>query len=264
VKTLLVGDCSQANTFHLLDPDAPSEAEFEHAVVRALVCAFPQYECVVFRGTFKHPDWGGRRPDLALVARDLSHWFIVEVELTSHSLDHHVLPQVRTFIYGEPQADCVSALAERLGLDRGRAETIVRFVPRSVVVVTNRRDDVWEQSLRTLTAQILVVSLLLTEGGVPAVEIDGQLRAVQESLGFGTYSAVDRSLRFHPLVRIPRGDVQLVDEGGAAATWRVSEASGALWATKVVGVPDFPDSAVVQVVRTWDSRLLVRARSLGR
>lgn len=264
MKTLLVGNCSTDTTFRLMDPDAPSEAEFEHAAVKALACAYPAYQCVLFGGTFVHPDSGARKPDLALVARDLSHWFVIEVELTSHSFDHHVLPQVRAFVFGEPQPDCMSVMADRLDIDRGRAETLVRHVPRSVAVVANRKDDAWTQALRALPAQLLVLSLFRTEGGAPAVEIDGELRAVQESLGFGTYSAVDRSLRFHQLIRLPRGDVQLVDEGGAAATWKVVEANGAVWATKVVGTPDFADGAFAQVVKTWDSRLLLRTRSLGR
>ena len=66
-----------------------------------------------------HPEYEGSRedkegikkPDLALVANDLSHWFVVEVELLSHSLDGHVLPQMRCLKYGEPQLGCVEIIS---------------------------------------------------------------------------------------------------------------------------------------------------------
>lgn len=264
MKTLLVGECSADGTYRLSDPDALSETEFEHTVVRALACAYPDYSCVLFGGTFEHEDSGARRPDLALVARDFSHWFIMEIELTSHSLENHVLPQIRAFVYGEPQQDCSSVLADRLSISKSRAETLVRLVPRSVAVVANRRDEMWFQALRGLNAQMVVVSVFKTGGGGGAVEIDGELRAVQRSLGFGIYSAVDRSVRFPASVRLPRGELEFVDERGTAATWLVSEGSGLLWATKRIGVPDLPDGAYAQVVGTFDGRILLRARGLGR
>ncbi len=264
MKTLLVGDCSADTTFRLVDPDAPSEAEFESYAVKALVCAYPDYKCVPFAGTFAHPDSGARKPDLALVARNLSHWFVIEVELTSHSLVHHVLPQIRAFTYGEPQSDCASVMAKRLGIDRGQAETLVFHVPRSVAVIANRRDSEWIHALQAFSTQFLALSLFKTASGTLAVEIDGELRAVKESLGFGVYKAVDRSLRFPPSIRLPRGDVQFVDDNGAAATWRVVETNTAVWATKVLGTPHIADGAYAQIVKTQDGRLLLRARSFER
>lgn len=258
MKTLLVGACSPETTFTLVDPDAPSEAEFEHTVVRALACAYPQYRCVVFGGSFYHEDAGLRRPDLALVARDLSHWFVIEVELTSHSLEHHVLPQIRAFAYGTPRSDCAGSLARGLEISTSQAETLVSLVPRTVAVVANRRDDEWLHSLRGLNAQLLVVSVFRTEQGTTATQVDGDLRVVSESLGFGVYSATDRSFRFTSGIRLPLGEVQLVGDDGAATTWRVAEASGHVWVTKAAGRPDIEHGAFGQVVKTFDGRLLLK------
>jgi hypothetical protein len=215
---------------------------------------------VLFGGTFILQAPGpGRRPDLALVANDLSHWFVVEVELTSHSLEGHVLPQIRSFVYGEPQPDCAAALAARLEIPRENAETLVHLVPRTVAIVANKRDEAWVQAIRTFNAQILVVSVFdddTTEAA--AIEIDGDLQAVSESLGFGIYSAIDRSCRFRASVRLPRGDIQFVDEAGTVSTWTVVDGQGILWVTKGVGTPDIPDGAYVQVLKTHDGRLLLR------
>jgi hypothetical protein len=122
MKLLLVGNEAPVESFRLCDPDSVSEAEFEHFVVGTMTRAYPKYSCFLFGGTFVHPDWGAKRPDLALVARDLSHWFVVEVEIGSHSLERHVLPQVRAFAYGEPQPDCVSSIMNGSGIGRRQAE----------------------------------------------------------------------------------------------------------------------------------------------
>ena len=105
------------NLFEIWDADAARETEFELIVAKALMCIYPAYHCFPFGGTFKLED-NISRPDIALVAKDMSHWFVIEVELVSHSLDGHVLPQIRTFRYGEPQPDCISVLSRELSMDR--------------------------------------------------------------------------------------------------------------------------------------------------
>lgn len=83
---------NQDSIFHLVDPTAFLEIDFEAEVVKALNCLFPEYWCGVFAGTFIFE--GERRSaDLALIHKSLSHWFVVEVELAGHSLDQHVLPK---------------------------------------------------------------------------------------------------------------------------------------------------------------------------
>lgn len=93
MRKMMVAPCQPDMIFTLSDPDAPSESEFEPITIRAFGCLYPQYQCVVFGGRFLYED-ENRKPDLAMIARNNSHWFIVEVELLSHSLESHVLPQV--------------------------------------------------------------------------------------------------------------------------------------------------------------------------
>ena len=109
MRTFVVGDCLDKNKFQLWDPDASRETEFEMLVARALSCVYPSHVCVMFSGGFQYDD-RVYRPDMALIAKDFSHWFIIEVELVTHSFYNHVLPQVRAFQYGEAQSDCINSL----------------------------------------------------------------------------------------------------------------------------------------------------------
>lgn len=109
MRKLLTGECHPDNIFQLVDPTTYVEGDFEAEVVKALSCLMPEYRCGVFAGAFVLE--GERRvADLALVHKSLSHWFVVEVELAGHSLEHHVLPQVRCFRYGDPEHSCVTSL----------------------------------------------------------------------------------------------------------------------------------------------------------
>lgn len=260
MRRIVVGDCHQERLLKLLDPDAPSEAEFENKVAKTLACVFPEYWCIVFSGGFRL-DTQVYRPDLALVARNYSHWFVVEVELVSHSFDRHVLPQVRAFQYGVPLSDAAAQLAKELSISRSHAATLISHVPRNVAVVANQRRASWETSLRAHTIQLLTVSAFRSPSGTEALELDGDLEAPLESLGFGTYLATDRSLRFPSTVRLPTGAVQIHDPSGAPSLWTVVRDADAAWITKDVGLPSIPHGALVQLLRTIDGKITIRRPS---
>lgn len=257
MRTLLVGECAPERLFSLNDPDAPTEVEFEYAVAKALACIYSRYFCIVFSGTFIH-EGRGFRPDLALIARDFSHWFIIEVELTTHSFKDHVLPQVRAFRYGDPQKDCIDILTRELKIDSKHIVTFLTNIPSTVAVIANKRDPHWESSLAAHDIQFLAVSVFQSPAGALAVEVDGSLHARRESLGFGTYSATDRSLRFTKNIRLPSGRVQFDDPSGGLSWWTVAQSGDATWATKELGTPDIPHNALVQIIRTFDGRLLLQ------
>ncbi len=257
MKTLMIGGCAPDTVYRLDDPDAPYEIEFEAATVKALSCLYPAYQCVVFTGGFEHE---GRvsRPDLALVARNFSHWFVIEVELVSHSLTGHVLPQVTAFRYGDPCSDCARILQRELQIDSGRAKTLVSHVPRSVVVVANKRDPIWETALSALNVQLGVVSIYRTAGGAEAVEFDGSLEVLEQNLGFGLYLAVDRSLRLPTQVDLPDGAIQIFDPAGSIGTWNVSRDERFAWITKERGTPSIQDGALVQIRRLYNGTISLK------
>jgi hypothetical protein len=261
MTTILVGECAKNNLFEIWDADATRETEFEFIVAKALMCIYPTYHCFPFGGTFKLED-NISRPDIALVAKDMSHWFVIEVELISHSLDGHVLPQIRTFRYGEPQPDCISVLSRELSMDRSQIKTFLLTVPRTVAVIANKRHRDWEIALRSLEVQLLTVSAFNSPAGVQAVEVDGRLIAQQEHLGFGIYVATDRSLRFHQGVQLPDGEIMVDDFSDAGSIWTVTRDTSFAWVTKNQGTPDLVNGSYVQMIRVFGGRFSIK-RSPG-
>lgn len=261
MTTILVGDCQSQNLFEMWDADGAAETEFELIVAKALICIYPNYNCFPFGGTFRLED-NVARPDIALVAKDMSHWFVVEVELVSHSLHGHVLPQIRTFRYGQPQPDCISVLSKALSMDREQIRTFLLSVPRSVAVIANKWNCDWESALRSLDTQLLAVSVFNSPGGVQAVEIDGRLVARQEHIGFGEYVATDRALRVHSGLRLPNGEIMIDDLVGSGSVWTVRRDGDSAWIVKNRGTPDLGNGTWVQILRTFGGRFAIR-RSPG-
>jgi hypothetical protein len=257
MRTILFPDSVTEQLYEMSDPDALSESELEYKTVRVLSRVFPEFHCVLFAGGFQYDD-KVYRPDLALVARNFSHWFVIEVELVSHSFDAHVLPQARAFRYGAPQPDCVNVLARELEISVEQARTLIEHVPRSIAVIANKPERNWEIALRSHDIQFLTVSIFKSPGGIEAIEIGGTLQVLQESLGFGTYSATDRSIRFPRSLRLPSGPIQINDPRGAASLWSVVKSDGFTWVTKELGVPDIPNGSFVQLIRAVGGRLYIR------
>jgi hypothetical protein len=257
----LVVECINENRFELWDPDALTETEFELTVARSLSCIYPAHVCVMFSGGFRYDD-RIYHPDMALIAKDFSHWFIVEVELVTHSFQNHILPQVRSFQYGEPQSDCVSSLVKSNVLNAQQAETLISFVPRNVAVITNKWNADWYLGLSALQIQLLSISVFRSNEGREAVEVNRRLETFMTHLGFGKYVAVDRSLIFPKDLSIPDGEIQINDPAGSIGTWMIRRDSKFAWIEKTSGTPDFPDDCYIQLIRTIDGGFSFRRPNL--
>lgn len=260
MSMLIVGKCRPTHRFRLLDATGMLEAEFENDVAQALMCYAPDFACAPFHGTFRF-EHESYRSDLALLARDASHWFVVEVELTSHSLNGHVVPQVRALRYGEPQPDCVKSLAAGAGISSEQASRLVHEVPRSVIVVANKRSVEWEYALRAVDVGLLAVSVYSSPEGERAYEVNGTLEVPIACLGFGTYSATDRGIIFPRSIGLAPGMVQIEDVETGHGLWQVVHEGVRTWVLRTDAEPAIQDGGLVQLQRTLKGRvLLVRAR----
>ena len=123
------------------------EPDFQEVVIRVLKHLQP--DCIIFpfHPNVHHDDavW---IPDLAVVDKGFGYWFVVEVEIATHHLEKHVLPQVTAFCEGRYAENTVDILSTTLAVTRQRAETFLATIPREVVVISNRRDEKVESKAR--------------------------------------------------------------------------------------------------------------------
>lgn len=258
MKMLLTGECSKNNIFSIVDPTSFAEEDFEAEVVKALTCFYPNYWCGIFAGTFVL-EGDRRKADLALVHKDLSHWFVLEVELAGHSLKQHVLPQARCFRYGEPDDTCITSLMRAFpSISRNDAEAILLYIPRYVAVISNLQSLEWTMALEGLDVQHLVVSVYQNHENKTVHELEGRLAARTDSLGFARYSAIDNCMRIKCDCGLPTGSVQIIDQFGNPGSWTVREEKGTLWINKDSGPTLLEHESYVQIIRTYEGRIFIR------
>ena len=258
MRTFISGACTADKIYSLVDPSGFSEDHFEQHVMAALTCVYPEYHCVPFRGGFAF-DENSFEADLALVHKSFSHWFVIEVELLSHSLQHHVLPQVRAFRFGRPLESCVTYLCRHIpNVDASRAYSLLRYVPKNVAVIANRQDAEWAATLRGCDVQFLSVSIFERADGTIAHETEGSLYVPHQSLGFFSYYSPARSFRMPLGAEFDEGDIQIEDPFGVVGLWTVRYAKDAVWVTKQVGDPGIPNKSLLQVLRTHTGRITMR------
>jgi len=258
MRKILTGDCRTENIFTMMDPTQFSEIEFEVEVHKALSCLMPNYWCGVFAGSFVHEN-ERRMSDLAMIHRELSHWFVVEVEIAGHALDGHVLPQVRCLRFGEPDQTCIMSLHNAFPqITVKEAKLILDHVPRSVIVIANVHDPVWITALRGLDTELLTVSIYESTHTKRAYELEGKVSVRRESLGFAQFSAFHNSIKVAKSSKLPIGFVQIEDQFANIGDWTVTEAKDALWLTKNKGPVLLPHDGYVQLIRTFDGRICLR------
>src|SRR5436189_3652238 len=104
--------------FEELSPGSLYEDDFERLVTENANVLYPQFVAAPFKTTVE-TEYGAAKPDFALVSAAYDEWWVVEVELSHHPFEGHVLPQVRRLsegAYGLAHAKYLCAQNTALGV----------------------------------------------------------------------------------------------------------------------------------------------------
>lgn len=151
-----------------------SEEHFVQQVLSLAPLAYPGWKLVPFDPIV---DCEGviRKPDLALVADDLSTWYVVEAELSSHPLLEHVVPQVRDLSRGNyATTDCFNRLSAALpSFARSQLEFMLRNIePKMLVIAFGSAPD-WRPTLRGIPADLHEMRIFRSSKDEHLVLMDG-------------------------------------------------------------------------------------------
>ena len=101
------------NPLRFFEPRTPtSEHQFEQQVLRVASHIMPNYSFAEWKPIIR--DWHGHaaKPDIAMISSDLEEWYVVEVELSSHSIAGHIAPQFETLRNGVYDISLVPSLSD--------------------------------------------------------------------------------------------------------------------------------------------------------
>lgn len=105
-----------------------SEQQFEEQVLRVVSQIMPNYKAAGWKPLVKDLHGHGAKPDIAIVSNEIDDWYVVEVELASHSVSGHIAPQLETLGNGIYDRSLVPSLQQAFpGVG---TETLTRLTTR--------------------------------------------------------------------------------------------------------------------------------------
>lgn len=153
------------------------ETELEDMILSHVESVFPNHITVKFKKDIYTSSGGqGRAPDLALINKDYSEWWIVEVELDKHSLEH-VKSQIEVFVNGEYNSFEIAKYIKNkdhtktLELKKLQ-EMIVKTQPK-VLIIVDDHDPEWKKEFDPLNVLICVFQVFKSKFGLQAYRLNG-------------------------------------------------------------------------------------------
>lgn len=159
--------------FESISANAWFESDYENLLLAHAEFLYPTFHLVRFKCDVAS-EFGTARPDLALIDKNYRKWWVVEVELASHSLDDHVEPQVRILANGAYNRRHAEVLSRNdSALDSARISDMVLGAQPRVLVIVNSVEAGWQLSLRRWDALIGVIEVFRSERGVEVLRMNG-------------------------------------------------------------------------------------------
>lgn len=247
----------EGKRFEALSPSALLEREYETLLLQYRAALFPGLIAVRFNPIVVY-EGVSKRPDLALIEPDYSRWWVVEAELSIHSLDDHVLPQVEVFAratYGDAEANW---LADRQDdLDREALRQMMRGAQPKVLVIVNEAQSAWVPRLSP-DADVMVVEpfrsdldrYILRQNGYE-LQVGGEVISLcRPDPQLPRMVIVDS-----PVPLRARPEPIAIEHAGSTSNWTLIEAQDRVWLSPERGSP-FPPHRRLALCERDDGKLV--------
>ena len=154
---------------------AQLESEFETIVEQHANDLFPGFTAVPFKADVRTPN-GVRRGDLALVATNYLDWWVVEVEMSHHSLTGHVMPQVEGLLEGDYGPEHAARIVDgsRRQLEHDAVVEMIRGAQPKVLVVVDRPRPNWVQPLKHMSVPLAIAEVFRSDLNEIAIRLNGE------------------------------------------------------------------------------------------
>ncbi len=177
------------NPPRMFRPRTPStEIQFEEQVLRVASELMPSYKIANWKPLVR--DWHGHgaKPDLAMVSHDLDHWYVIEVELASHSISGHIAPQLETLGNGVYDSSLLPSLQKSFpSEDIESLAQLVRRDPGLLCIIDQYTDRIW-RTCRDTGFELVVLEPYFGHLGGWAVLVERLPNELSKAMAPTTYS----------------------------------------------------------------------------
>lgn len=171
--------------YEQVEPSTFSESEFEDRVAVHAPSVYSFYHVLPFKKKVQAPDLetvsgvSSVVPDLVFIAKDYSSWWVVEVEMTHHSLNSHVVPQVEQLSNADYGDDEIRYLLNKYPtiLEKEKLTALIRSIPVRVLIIANKKDSKWDTALKN-KATIAIFELYRANDDHEVFRVNGKYPAL--------------------------------------------------------------------------------------
>jgi hypothetical protein len=236
------------------------ETEFEKLLFQEAAQIFPEYLPVLFKTVVFSAD-GDAKADFALVHKEYKSWWVVEAEMGHHSLEGHVVPQIRKLSRADyDEAEVEYLLKHCPDLDPARTREMIKGKRPRVLVVVNVPVPSWHPHLRPFDAIIEIFQIFRSKALRYAYRINGDYPSENnEIISTCRCWPIHRFLQIDSPANldVERGaNVTLYYEGGAVE-WQRTDTGATALLHAVRGHP-LDKGVVYEIVRQGDGKLVIQ------
>ena len=151
----------------LNDVDYYSESRYESMLLQHIRAIFPDFITITFKRNIKDGSGRKKKPDLVLLRNDLKAWWIVEVEKSTHHINH-VKDQVTIFLNGDytDYAGLARYISKQIkdehptkNVSSKKILELVRNTVPSVLIIVDTDKAEWEKEFQRMNVDVCVFEI---------------------------------------------------------------------------------------------------------
>jgi len=135
---------------------------------------FPEYYVIPFKPQIQS-DFDLVKPDLAIIEKNYRYWWVVEIELCTHSLFDHIIPQLKKLKSAQYDLSLVDNFCRELPtLEKSKIVDMLKGKPPEVLLILNKPMEAWVSELRRLNVLCMIIEAFRSERNSLLLRINGE------------------------------------------------------------------------------------------
>lgn len=248
--------------FDPVQADSIYESDLEDLIIAHSASLYPNFWVIKYKRMIQS-EYGTAKPDLAFIEKNYRTWYLCEVELGTHDLLSHVVPQIMVFCNARVGDTEAQYIAEREPhLNAVQLAAMMKGEPPGVMVLVNHFDQSWRRTLSQQGARVGFIEIYRDTAQRMILRINGDdLSIPGEIVSECMRDPVLRNaLKLSspaPLEQLASPRLDLWYEGGRTS-WKILRAGGTCWLLPLARYPLDPKDQRFTIVMDANDQLRLK------